>query len=162
MAGVAKLDYLVTAVCLHQDATRSCYNTRHPWRNDRHTNHSYFRTIQNKCRAPEYILELVDVFVLKIPTIFTHSFPMGHQEEDEQENAPLESAGDDGSDGPWSAMKALEQFDSTWYARTSHLGRWMDVIGDFAGEELFVLNGDSLLSLVLDDPLLALGKDSGK
>lgn len=62
---------------------------------------------------------------------------------------------------PWSAKKALEEFDASWYAKTSQLGRWMDVIGDFAGEELFLLNGDSLLSIILDDSLLALGKEGG-
>ena len=61
----------------------------------------------------------------------------------------------------WSAKEALAKFDAEWYIRTSQLGRWTDVIGDFAGEELFVLNGDSLLSAILGDPLLALGKNDG-
>ncbi|KAF8505147.1 hypothetical protein JB92DRAFT_2966409 [Gautieria morchelliformis] len=35
----------------------------------------------------------------------------------------------------------------------------MDIIGDYAGDELFLLEGDSLLSGILDDPLLAVGKE---
>ncbi|KAF8325454.1 uncharacterized protein EI90DRAFT_3128818 [Cantharellus anzutake] len=47
---------------------------------------------------------------------------------------------------------------STW---TKRGGRMLDIVGDYAGQELFLLDGDALLQLVLDDPLLALGKDSG-
>ena len=34
----------------------------------------------------------------------------------------------------------------------------MDVIGDYAGQELFVVDGDALVQYVLDNELLALGK----
>jgi len=61
----------------------------------------------------------------------------------------------------WSSKEALDMFDAIWYTRTSQSARWMDIIGDYAGEELFLINGDSLLSVVLDDPLLALGKQNG-
>ena len=69
---------------------------------------------------------------------------------------------------------ALSFVDNVWYAETNRRGRWMDLIGDYAGNELFVVDGthvsssaqddfmisvlgDSLLQIVLDDPLLALG-----
>lgn len=76
---------------------------------------------------------------------------------------------------------ALNWVDSTWYAPASRNARWMDLIGDYAGAEPFVIDGTypliiasplltifidllghSLLQLVLDDPLLALAKDDGK
>ena len=37
----------------------------------------------------------------------------------------------------------------------------MDLIGDYAGKELFVIDGDSLVQRVLSDPLLALAKPEG-
>jgi ATP-dependent RNA helicase DDX60 len=62
----------------------------------------------------------------------------------------------------WSAKEALYSLDTTWYTRKSQSGRWMDIIGDYAGDELFLLEGDSLLSSVLDDRLLALGREEGQ
>lgn len=35
----------------------------------------------------------------------------------------------------------------------------MDLLGDFAGKEHFAIDGDALLQVILDDPLLALGVD---
>ena len=61
----------------------------------------------------------------------------------------------------WSAKDALVICDASWYTRASQSARWMDIIGDYAGEELFLVNGDSLLNAVLDDPLLAIGKENG-
>ncbi|KAG1725070.1 uncharacterized protein EDB91DRAFT_1254929 [Suillus paluster] len=57
------------------------------------------------------------------------------------------------------ATEALNWIDSTWYAPASRSARWMDLIGDYAGDEPFVIDGHSLLQVVLDDPLLALAKD---
>ncbi|KAG9121540.1 hypothetical protein FRC07_002451 [Ceratobasidium sp. 392] len=37
--------------------------------------------------------------------------------------------------------------------------RWMDLVGDYAGDEFFVVDGDSLCQLALDDNLLAIGKE---
>ncbi|KAG9094747.1 hypothetical protein FS749_011922 [Ceratobasidium sp. UAMH 11750] len=36
--------------------------------------------------------------------------------------------------------------------------RWMDLVGDYAGDEFFVVDGDSICQLVLDDDLLVVGK----
>ncbi|KLO14115.1 P-loop containing nucleoside triphosphate hydrolase protein [Schizopora paradoxa] len=57
-----------------------------------------------------------------------------------------------------SALKALSVVDHSWYAPFSKKSRWMDLVGDYAGQELFVIDGDSLIQYILDDPLLALGK----
>ncbi|OCH85272.1 P-loop containing nucleoside triphosphate hydrolase protein [Obba rivulosa] len=57
------------------------------------------------------------------------------------------------------AKDALDYIDSEWYAAVNRRGRWMDLFGDYAGEELFIIDGDSLIQNVLDDPLLALGRD---
>ncbi|CAE6542924.1 unnamed protein product [Rhizoctonia solani] len=37
--------------------------------------------------------------------------------------------------------------------------RWMDLVGDYAGDEFFVVDGDSLCQVVLDDELVAVGRD---
>lgn len=41
----------------------------------------------------------------------------------------------------YSAEQALEYFDAIWYTNTNRRGRWMDLIGDYAGSELFILDG---------------------
>ncbi|KAG1725085.1 uncharacterized protein EDB91DRAFT_117149 [Suillus paluster] len=41
--------------------------------------------------------------------------------------------------------EALNWIDSTWYAPASKSARWMDLIGDYAGAEPFVIDGHSLL-----------------
>jgi hypothetical protein len=59
------------------------------------------------------------------------------------------------------ASKALRAFDKAWWVKESRGARWMDLLGDYAGTEPFVIDGESLLQLVLDDPLLALGRPGG-
>lgn len=39
------------------------------------------------------------------------------------------------------AREALKYLDTTWYTKTNRRGRWMDLIGDYAGSELFILDG---------------------
>lgn len=65
------------------------------------------------------------------------------------------ATGSSQSGGPSSA---LANFDTSWYIQASRRARRMDLIGDYAGREMFVIDGDSLLRQVLDDPLLALGR----
>ncbi|KZT04532.1 P-loop containing nucleoside triphosphate hydrolase protein [Laetiporus sulphureus 93-53] len=57
-----------------------------------------------------------------------------------------------------SCEKALKYLDTRWYTLTNRRGRWMDLIGDYAGSELFLIDGDALFQEVLNDPLLALGR----
>ncbi|KAL4079734.1 hypothetical protein J3A83DRAFT_4155359 [Scleroderma citrinum] len=52
---------------------------------------------------------------------------------------------------------ALKWMDAEWHA-ASRRARWMDLIGDYAGQEPFIVDGHSLIQLVIDDPLLALAK----
>ncbi|EGO30017.1 hypothetical protein SERLADRAFT_413254 [Serpula lacrymans var. lacrymans S7.9] len=59
-----------------------------------------------------------------------------------------------------SAEQALKHVDSQWYVDTSRRARWMDLLGDYAGSEPFVIDGESLLQLVLDDPLLAIARQN--
>ena len=81
----------------------------------------------------------------------------------------------------FSAKEALEHIDEVWYILANKRARWMDLIGDYAGSEPFIidgtscsrrycyssslryqpLTGESLLQIVLDDPLLAIGRDGG-
>lgn len=39
------------------------------------------------------------------------------------------------------AREALTYLDSTWYTKANRRGRWMDLIGDYAGSEPFILDG---------------------
>ncbi|EJD43845.1 P-loop containing nucleoside triphosphate hydrolase protein [Auricularia subglabra TFB-10046 SS5] len=57
------------------------------------------------------------------------------------------------------AADAVRAFDACWYSARSRAARWMDLIGDYAGMERFVIDGDALVQRVLDDPLLGLAKD---
>ncbi|CAL1698804.1 unnamed protein product [Somion occarium] len=57
------------------------------------------------------------------------------------------------------ASSALEYFDAVWYSFTSRRGRVMDLIGDYGGNELFIIDGESLFQNVLDDHLLALADE---
>ncbi|KAH9846953.1 P-loop containing nucleoside triphosphate hydrolase protein [Lenzites betulinus] len=57
-----------------------------------------------------------------------------------------------------SALDAVRLIDAQWYTLVNRRGRWMDLIGDYAGSEPFIVDGEALLQLVLDDPLLALGR----
>ncbi|TPX52317.1 hypothetical protein SeMB42_g01506 [Synchytrium endobioticum] len=50
---------------------------------------------------------------------------------------------------------ALAMVENTW---RSLRPRWMDIIGDYAGQELFVLEGDALLEYILDNSLLQLAR----
>lgn len=76
------------------------------------------------------------------------------------------------------ASKALQHLDANWYTRVTRRGRWMDLIGDYAGSEPFIIDGsvlsfiyflciynpypgESLIQIVLDDPLLAIGRPNG-
>jgi hypothetical protein len=41
----------------------------------------------------------------------------------------------------FSAKQALDYLDAIWYTGINRRGRRMDLIGDYAGSELFVLDG---------------------
>lgn len=43
--------------------------------------------------------------------------------------------------GTLSAKEALEQIDGIWYIPANRRARWMDLLGDYAGSEPFVLDG---------------------
>lgn len=79
-----------------------------------------------------------------------------------------------------SPRDAVAYVDAQWYTLVNRRGRWMDLIGDYAGSEPFVVDGEcmsvgiasrryvlscptgeALIQLVLDDPLLALGRKGG-
>ncbi|KAF9648472.1 P-loop containing nucleoside triphosphate hydrolase protein [Thelephora ganbajun] len=64
------------------------------------------------------------------------------------------------ADGFEDAQSALRYIDDHWYRERNRRGRQMDLIGDYAGTEPFVLDGEALLQEVLDDPLLAIAHPS--
>jgi len=98
---------------------------------------------------------------------------------------PLSATADGSQHNPthekkMNAFQALKYIDKHWYKEIGgKKARWMDLIGDYAGNERFILDGneylflvkDSLLTLccsgesllqhVLDDPLLALARTGG-
>ncbi|KAI0703425.1 hypothetical protein BC835DRAFT_1024109 [Cytidiella melzeri] len=57
-----------------------------------------------------------------------------------------------------STIDAIRYFDSAWYGALSRKARWMDLVGDYAGNEPFVIDGDSLLQLIFSDKMLALAR----
>ena len=80
-----------------------------------------------------------------------------------------------------SIPEALKLIDAEWHT-ASRRARWMDLLGDYAGTEPFIIDGrvlsqvfhacftdlralsigHSLIQLVIEDPLLALGKPGGE
>ena len=44
-------------------------------------------------------------------------------------------------DGALTTQQALRTFDNQWYARTYRSARWMDLLGDYASSELFIIDG---------------------
>ena len=42
-----------------------------------------------------------------------------------------------------SAQKAVQYIDTEWYSLVNRRARWMDLIGDYAGSERFILDGTS-------------------
>ncbi|KAJ7917141.1 hypothetical protein B0H13DRAFT_2231514 [Mycena leptocephala] len=57
-----------------------------------------------------------------------------------------------------SSHQALDEVDQQWFTSATRRARWMDLLGDYAGAELFIISGESLLERVLDNPLLAIGR----
>ncbi|KAF8137669.1 hypothetical protein EV363DRAFT_1581223 [Boletus edulis] len=62
-----------------------------------------------------------------------------------------------GASNSLSILDALKSINAAWHA-ASRRARWMDLLGDYAGTEPFIIDGHSLIQLIMDDPLLALGK----
>lgn len=77
-----------------------------------------------------------------------------------------------------STRDAIRVLDDVWWSQRSRAARWMDLIGDYAGMERFVIDGeraragavswvdnicagDALIQSILDDPLLGLAKENG-
>jgi hypothetical protein len=56
-------------------------------------------------------------------------------------NLPADSAGD------LSFAQALDSLDRSWYIKATRSARWMDLLGDYAGTEPFLLDGMFLSSL---------------
>ena len=52
------------------------------------------------------------------------------------------SAGEDITPTKLDALSALRYIDSHWYRERNRRGRQMDLIGDYAGAEPFVLDGN--------------------
>lgn len=63
---------------------------------------------------------------------------------------------------PCSSLPTIEALDShlnKWYHQT--FSRYVDLVGDFAGQEFIVVDGEGLLQFVFNDPTLDLGGSRG-
>jgi hypothetical protein len=50
---------------------------------------------------------------------------------------------------PVSAVRELQEVDALWYVDATRRSRWMDLLGDYAGSETFIIDGiASFLSAV--------------
>ncbi|KAF8878473.1 hypothetical protein CPB84DRAFT_1966141 [Gymnopilus junonius] len=58
-----------------------------------------------------------------------------------------------------SFSKAVKLVDDVWYVKATRSARWMDLLGDYAGNEPFVIDGEALFQIILDDPLLSIGRE---
>lgn len=56
------------------------------------------------------------------------------------------------------AAKALGVLDEKWWSKQHP--RRMDVFGDFAGDDFFLVDGNSMLQEIFEDPLVSIGKGS--
>jgi hypothetical protein len=45
------------------------------------------------------------------------------------------------TESSFSTTTALDHLDQEWYANASRRARWMDLLGDYAGNEAFVIDG---------------------
>ncbi|KAH7883469.1 hypothetical protein F5I97DRAFT_1931024 [Phlebopus sp. FC_14] len=68
-----------------------------------------------------------------------------------------EQNGDLGPSAPPTIPEIFDWINIRWHA-ASRRARWMDLLGDYAGIEPFIIDGHSLIQLVIEDPLLALDK----
>ena len=53
-----------------------------------------------------------------------------------------------------SAKEAVEYIDAQWYSFVNRRGRWMDLIGDYAGSEPFVVDGEAIDDLWRTHPFI--------
>ncbi|KAF7974023.1 hypothetical protein HWV62_13539 [Athelia sp. TMB] len=77
------------------------------------------------------------------------------------ENFEIADSGDrlvEATCASYTSSEALQHLDNVWYIQANRRARWMDIIGDYAGSERFIIDGESLLQLVLNDHLLAIGR----
>jgi ATP-dependent RNA helicase DDX60 len=51
--------------------------------------------------------------------------------------------------GSLTVQQTLGSFDDLWYSVTYRQARWMDLLGDYAGSELFILDGGLVVNLEL-------------
>ncbi|KAF8812130.1 P-loop containing nucleoside triphosphate hydrolase protein [Phlegmacium glaucopus] len=59
-----------------------------------------------------------------------------------------------------SARDVLDYLDQRWFINATRSARWMDLFGDYAGNELFIIDGEAIFQIVLENPLLAIGQKS--
>lgn len=55
---------------------------------------------------------------------------------------------------------ALKELNIEWFTKLRP--RWVDIIGSYAGKETFLVDGDALIEVVLDDRLLGLAKNESE
>ncbi|KAB5588619.1 DEAD/DEAH-box helicase [Ceratobasidium theobromae] len=125
--------------------------------------------VMQDVRGPEakiftHLLDVHGIFEPKIrehygdPSIFGVHLDIFHNDlydSDFDDEGPFWEEYDSDGDYPW--WEFLKEVDA-WFNKLRP--RWMDLVGDYAGDEFFVVDGDSLCQVALEDDLVAIGRDA--
>ncbi|KIM41415.1 hypothetical protein M413DRAFT_27773 [Hebeloma cylindrosporum] len=89
----------------------------------------------------------------------SHSIVLSLNMDLEEFDDPVGGPGSINLSGDQPYAQGLELLDALWFIKATRSARWMDLLGDYAGTEPFVIDGEALFQVVLDDPLLLIGKE---
>jgi len=63
----------------------------------------------------------------------------------EEFNDPVDGPGSINFSGDQAYIEGLEHLDDRWFVKATRSARWMDLLGDYAGTEPFVIDGWPIL-----------------
>jgi len=66
----------------------------------------------------------------------------------EEFDHPVDHPGSVNFSGDQAYIKGLKLLDDRWFVKATRSARWMDLLGDYAGTEPFVIDGWPSLSLL--------------
>jgi len=61
----------------------------------------------------------------------------------EEFDDPVDDSGFNHFSGDQASIEGLELLDDYWFVKVTRSARWMDLLGDYAGTEPFVIDGRS-------------------
>ena len=74
----------------------------------------------------------------------------------EEFDHPVDHPGSVNFSGDQAYIKGLKLLDDRWFVKATRSARWMDLLGDYAGTEPFVIDGWPSLSLLFFASLILL------